>query len=140
MANATMMEELGGGILVSVDTKEENEVESEVERHFEAAVVLNEKRQQLNSILEEQQKDEKAGKEEKEEKEQEEAEQRRLHMHRGGDQKSKVKYCLCRGILEAVTDHRITFISSQIVCKDFKLKLFGTYVYAWIYCMHIISK
>ena len=83
MVIVMIVEELDGGIMVNVVTEEESEMESELERNFKAAV----KQQQLNCILEEQEKDEKAGKEDKEEKEQDEAEQRRLHMHRGDNSK-----------------------------------------------------
>ena len=104
MAIVMMAEELEGGILVGVLAKEESEVRSQLELHFEVAVLFNGKQQQPNSVLEEeveQEQDEKAGKEgkeeEKEEKEEkeEDAEQRRLHMGCGGDKKRKVKYCLC---------------------------------------------
>ena len=90
MAIAMMVEELDGGVLVRVVTKEESEVESELQRHFEVAVVFHKKQQQPSSVLEEEAKDDKVGKEEKdqeEEKQQEKAKQRRLPMSRGGDRK-----------------------------------------------------
>ena len=52
-------------ILVHVVTKEESEVDSQLERHFEAAVVLYVKQQQPNSILEEEEQEKKDEKAEK---------------------------------------------------------------------------